>query len=190
MMTESASDLSNHFLIAMPSLEDPNFGGSLVFVAEHNDQGALGLVINRPMEIDLATLFRRIDLELDVAATASSALVMNGGPVQTDRGFVLHQPAGQWGSTVIVSDDIGLTSSRDVLEAVAAGKGPNRLLVMLGYAGWGPGQLEDEISRNAWLTVEADPSVIFDTPADERLQRAFALLGINPAFLASAAGHA
>lgn len=189
MMTESASDLSNHFLIAMPSLEDPNFGGSLVFIAEHNDQGALGLVINRPMEIDLATLFRRIELELNPSGLARSA-VMQGGPVQTDRGFVLHQPVGDWGSTVVVNDDIGLTSSRDVLEAVAAGTGPERILVMLGYAGWGPGQLEDEISRNAWLTVEADASVIFNTPADERLARAFALLGINPAFLASAAGHA
>ncbi len=188
-MTESASDLSNHFLIAMPSLEDPNFGGSLVFVAEHNEQGALGLVINRPMEIDLATLFRRIDLKLDESPMASAA-VLQGGPVQTDRGFVLHQPVGQWGSTVAVNDEIGLTSSRDVLEAVAAGVGPSRLLVMLGYAGWGPGQLEDEVSRNAWLTVEANASVIFDTPADERLARAFALLGINPAFLASAAGHA
>jgi putative transcriptional regulator len=115
---------------------------------------------------------------------------MQGGPVQTDRGFVLHQPVGDWGSTVVVNDDIGLTSSRDVLEAVAAGTGPERILVMLGYAGWGPGQLEDEISRNAWLTVEADASIIFNTPADERLARAFALLGINPAFLASAAGHA
>ncbi len=189
MMTASASDLSNHFLIAMPSLEDPNFGGSLVFIAEHNEQGALGLVINRPMEIDLATLFRRIELELNPSGLARSA-VMQGGPVQTDRGFVLHQPVGAWGSTVIVNDDIGLTSSRDVLEAVAAGTGPERILVMLGYAGWGPGQLEDEISRNAWLTVEADASIIFDTPADERLARAFALLGINPAFLASAAGHA
>lgn len=189
MMTESVSDLSNHFLMAMPSLEDPNFGGSLVFVAEHNQQGALGLVINRPMEIDLGTLFRRIELSLEPSALAGAA-VMQGGPVQTDRGFVLHQPVGDWGSTVVVNDEIGLTSSRDVLEAVAAGKGPSRILVMLGYAGWGPGQLEDEISRNAWLTVEADASVIFDTPADERLGRAFALLGINPAFLASAAGHA
>jgi len=188
-MTESASDLSNHFLIAMPSLEDPNFGGSLAFVAEHNEQGALGLVINRPMEIDLATLFRRIDLKLEASPIAHAA-VLQGGPVQTDRGFVLHQPVGNWGSTVVVNDEIGLTSSRDVLEAVAQGAGPSRILVMLGYAGWGPGQLEDEVSRNAWLTVEAHASVIFDTPADERLQRAFALLGINPAFLASAAGHA
>jgi putative transcriptional regulator len=189
MNTESASDLSNHFLIAMPSLEDPNFGGSLVFVAEHNEQGALGLVINRPMEIDLATLFRRIDLSLD-ASPLGLAPVMVGGPVQTDRGFVLHQPVGNWSSTVVIREEIGLTSSRDVLEAVAAGSGPERMLVMLGYAGWGPGQLEDEIARNAWLTVEADASVIFDTSPDERLHRAFALLGVNPAFLTSAAGHA
>lgn len=189
MTTESASDLSHHFLIAMPSLEDPNFGGSLVFIAEHNDQGALGLVINRPMEIRLGTLFKRIDLSLE-GSPLGDAPVMYGGPVQTDRGFVLHQPIGSWGATVAVREAIGLTSSRDVLEAVATGTGPDRMQVMLGYAGWGPGQLEDEIARNSWLTVQADPAVIFETPPDERLQRAFGLLGINPAFLTSAAGHA
>ena len=147
--------LANHFLIAMPAMADPNFSRTLTYICEHNDQGALGLVINRPMEIDLATLFRRIDLKLEGSALAGAA-VMQGGPVQTDRGFVLHQPVGNWGSTVVVNDEIGLTSSRDVLEAVAAGTGPSRILVMLGYAGWGPGQLEDEVSRNAWLTVEAD----------------------------------
>ena len=181
--------LQGSFLIAANHLRDPNFYRSVVLMLDHNDQGAMGLVINRPMEIDLATLFRRIELDLNPSGLARSA-VMQGGPVQTDRGFVLHQPVGDWGSTVVVNDDIGLTSSRDVLEAVAAGTGPERILVMLGYAGWGPGQLEDEISRNAWLTVEADASIIFNTPADERLARAFALLGINPAFLASAAGHA
>ncbi len=189
MNAESASDLSNCFLIAMPSLEDSNFGGSLVFVAEHNEKGALGLVINRPMDIDLSTLFRRLDLSLESDEFGRS-LVFHGGPVQTDRGFVLHQPVGHWGATVEVGDDIGLTSSRDVLEAVARGGGPERMLVMLGYAGWGPGQLEDEVARNAWLTVEADPSLIFDAPVDERLQRAFALLGVNPVYLAAAAGHA
>ncbi|MFM8548953.1 MAG: YqgE/AlgH family protein [Betaproteobacteria bacterium] len=189
MSTESASDLSHHFLIAMPSLEDPNFGGSLVFIAEHNAEGALGLVINRPMEISLGTLFRRIDLSLAGSPLVDEP-VMYGGPVQTDRGFVLHRPTGAWGATVAVKNEIGLTSSRDVLEAAANGKGPDQMLVMLGYSGWGPGQLEDEITRNAWLTVEADPAVIFETPVDERLHRAFALLGVNPAFLASAAGHA
>jgi putative transcriptional regulator len=182
-------DLTNHFLLAMPSMADPNFGGAVVFVAEHSAKGALGLVINRPMELDLRSLFERIDLELEIAPLASSPVYF-GGPVQTDRGFVLHQPLGMWSSTVSIDGRLGLTSSKDVLEAVASGAGPARMLVTLGYSGWGPGQLEDEIAHNAWLTVAADPEVIFDTPAEQRLQRAFALLGIDPAFLSSSAGHA
>jgi putative transcriptional regulator len=184
-----ATNLTNHFLLAMPNMADPNFGGAVVFIAEHSAKGALGLVINRPMELDLQSLFERIDLRLEVAPLRGSP-VFFGGPVQTDRGFVLHEPLGTWNSTVSIGDSLGLTSSKDVLEAVAAGEGPARLLVTLGYAGWGPGQLEDEIGRNAWLTVEADPAVIFDTPVAERLNRAFGLLGIDPAFLSSSAGHA
>ncbi len=183
------TNLTNHFLLAMPGLEDGHFGGSVVFVAEHSTKGALGLVINRPMELDLRQLFERIDLRLEIAPLAGRP-VFFGGPVQTDRGFVLHQPVGDWNSTVTVSPQLGLTSSRDVLEAVARGEGPDRLLVTLGYAGWGPGQLEEELGRNAWLTVEADPDLIFDTPVDQRMSRAFGLLGIDPAFLSSSAGHA
>ena len=184
-----AANLTNHFLVAMPSLADPNFGGSVVFVAEHTPQGALGLVVNRPMELTLGTLFERIDLALRDTPLGATPVYF-GGPVQTDRGFVLHTPVGSWGSTVSVGDDVGLTSSKDVLEAVARGDGPQQLLVTLGYSGWGPGQLEEELARNAWLTVEADRSVIFDTPSEQRLSRAFGLLGIDPAFLSSAAGHA
>jgi putative transcriptional regulator len=186
---DAATNLTNHFLLAMPGMADTNFGGAVVFLAEHSAKGALGLVINRPMELDLKSLFERIDLKLDIAPLSTSA-VFYGGPVQTDRGFVLHQPLGTWSSTVTVHDSLGLTSSKDVLEAVAEGTGPARLLVTLGYAGWGPGQLEDEIARNAWLTVEADADVIFSTPVEDRLSRAYGLLGINPAFLSSAAGHA
>ena len=188
MTPELASDLTNHFLLAMPGMGDPNFDGSVVFVAEHNDKGALGLVINRPMDIDLGTLFERIDLRLEHKVRRLEP-VFYGGPVQTDRGFVLHRPVGAWGATVAVGGDVGLTSSRDVLEAYAAGEGPDRLIVTLGYAGWGPGQLEDEIARNAWLTTQADLRVLFDVPADKRLNRAFGLLGIDPAFLSQEAGH-
>jgi putative transcriptional regulator len=189
MQSELASDLTDHFLLAMPNMADPNFGGAVVYIAEHSDKGALGLVINRSMDLDLQSLFERIDLKLEIAPLAKSP-VLFGGPVQTDRGFVLHEPLGSWSSTVSISGTIGLTSSKDVLEAVARGAGPARLLVTLGYAGWGPGQLEDEIGRNAWLTVEADHDLLFDVPIPERLNRAFGLLGINPAFLSSAAGHA
>ena len=185
----SFTDLTNHFLVAMPGMADGNFGGSVVFLAEHSPKGALGLVINRPMELNLQSLFERIDLKLEIAPLHASPVYF-GGPVQTDRGFVLHQPLGTWNSTVTVGDSLGLTSSKDVLEAVAVGAGPSRLLVTLGYAGWGPGQLEEEIGRNAWLTVKADPDVIFETPVAQRLSRAFGLLGINPAFLSASAGHA
>lgn len=187
--SDVATNLTNHFLLAMPNMADPNFGGAVVFIAEHSAKGALGLVINRPMELDLQSLFERIDLKLEIAPLAASPVYF-GGPVQTDRGFVLHEPLGTWNSTVSVGDSLGLTSSKDVLEAVALGTGPQRMLVTLGYAGWGPGQLEDEIARNAWLTVEADPDVIFETPVAQRLARAYGLLGIDPAFLSSAAGHA
>ncbi len=173
----------------MPGMLDPNFGGSVVLIAEHNDKGALGLVINRPIELDLATLFDRIDLKLGVGEL-SSASVFFGGPVQPDRGFVLHRPVGAWGSTVAVSEGVGLTSSKDVLEAVAEGHGPQQILVTLGCAGWGPGQLEQEIAQNAWLTIPADADVIFDTPAEDRLARAFSLIGIDPAFLSTSVGHA
>jgi len=189
MSAAEASNLTNHFLLAMPGMADSSFGGAVVFVAEHSPKGALGLVINRPMELDLKSLFERIDLKLEIAPMGALP-VFFGGPVQTDRGFVLHQPLGAWSSTVSINDSLGLTSSKDVLEAVACGTGPERLLVTLGYSGWGPGQLEDEIARNAWLTVEADPQVIFETPVERKLNRAFGLLGIDPAFLSSSAGHA
>jgi len=182
-------NLTHHFLIAMPAMVDPNFSRTLTYICEHNEQGALGIVINRPLDMTLEALFERIDIPLEAARFAALP-VMFGGPVQTDRGFVLHQPLGTWGSTVTVGDEVGLTSSKDVLEAVAAGQGPERLLVTLGYSGWGPGQLEDEIARNAWLTTPADADLIFEAPVEERLNRAFGLLGIDPAFLSSAAGHA
>jgi putative transcriptional regulator len=184
-----ADHLANHFLIAMPSMADGNFEGSLVFIAEHSTRGALGVVVNKLTDLNLARLFSRIELSLPRSVDAS-AMVLAGGPVQTDRGFVLHSPCGDWGTTIAVSDEIALTSSKDVLEAVTRGDGPEHMLISLGYSGWGPGQLEEEISRNAWLTVPADISIMFDVPAEDRLSRAFSLLGVNPVFLASAAGHA
>ena len=187
--TTVTTDLSNHFLLAMPNMADPNFSGAVVLIAEHNDRGALGLVVNKPTTMTLSALLQRIDLaQGDDEQTRTP--VFYGGPVQTDRGFVLHQPQGEWNSTVSISPEIALTTSRDVLEAVADGSGPPRLLVTLGYAGWGPGQLEAEISQNAWLTVQADPALLFDTPAEERFIHAYQMLGIDPALLAPAAGHA
>lgn len=189
MTAISSSVFTHQFLLAMPGMADPNFSGAVIYIAEHSDKGALGLVINRTMELDLRSLFERIDLPLAPGALAGEPVYF-GGPVQTDRGFVLHRPLGNWHSTVAVAEDVGLTTSKDILEAVARGEGPPRLLVALGYTGWGPGQLEDEIGRNAWLTLPADTGLIFDTPIAARLNRAFGLLGIDPVLLSASAGHA
>jgi len=185
----SSVDLTNHFLIAMPSMADPNFSRTLTYVCEHNEQGALGVVINRPIDMTMAALFERINLELSVH-DLQGLPVFYGGPVQTDRGFVLHRPQGEWKSTLPVRNDIALTTSRDILEAVSEGNGPNQILVTLGYSGWAAGQIEHELSRNAWLTVEADQEIIFEMPAEERLAAAMELLGVDYARLQDSAGHA
>jgi putative transcriptional regulator len=184
----SSINLTDHFLIAMPNMADPYFSRTLTYVCEHNDQGALGLVVNRPIDMTLQSLFERLSLKLE--GEMAGTPIYFGGPVQTDRGFVLHQPAGNWQSTLRVRDVIGLTTSKDILEAVGRGEGPQRLLVTLGYAGWSPGQLEHELSQNAWLTVEARDGILFDTPAEERLPAAMELLGLDFARLQDEAGHA
>jgi putative transcriptional regulator len=185
----SQFDLSNHFLIAMPAMADPFFVKSLTYVCEHNEQGALGLVVNRPVSLTLGELFEQIKVPLN-AAELEGMPVHFGGPVQTDRGFVLHEPTGEWQSTLNINGKIGLTTSKDILEAVGQGNGPRNLLVTLGYAGWSQGQLEHEISQNAWLTVPATQHILFDIPAEERLAAAMALLGINFASLSEESGHA
>jgi len=182
-------DLTNQFLIAMPAMADPNFDRTVVYVCEHSDKGAMGVVINRPMELTLARLFDKIDLRLEIAPWRDEP-VLYGGPVQTERGFVLHAPAGNYGSTLTVAEDIGLTTSKDVLEALAVGSGPERLLVTLGYAGWAAGQLEHELANNGWLSVPADSRVIFDTPLQARFDAALKLLGVDPLKLSSQTGHA
>jgi putative transcriptional regulator len=189
--------LTHHFLIAMPNMADPYFAKSLTYICEHNDQGALGIVVNRPIDMTLQALFERLSLKLGDRSRADAPIYF-GGPVQTDRGFVLHLPAGDWQATLKVNtgvpdghdDIIGLTTSKDILEAVGRGEGPSKLMVSLGYAGWSAGQLEHEITQNAWLTVEAKDAIIFDLPAEERLAAALELLGLDYARLADHAGHA
>ena len=191
----SSINLTHHFLIAMPSMADPYFAKTLTYVCEHNDQGALGIVVNRPIDMTLQALFERLSLKLRDRAHADAPIYF-GGPVQTDRGFVLHLPAGDWQSTLKVNagvesrDIIGLTTSKDILEAVGRGEGPAKMMVSLGYAGWSAGQLEHEITQNAWLTVQAKDAIIFDLPAEERLLAALELLGLDYARLADQAGHA
>lgn len=182
-------NLTHHFLIAMPAMADPHFSRTLTFICEHNDQGALGIVINRPIEMNLAALLEQVAIPLASEAFKSIPIHF-GGPVQVDRGFVLHTPLGSWQSTLAVSSEIGLTTSKDILQAVARGEGPGKLFVTLGYAGWAPGQLENELAQNAWLTVQAKPEVIFDLPAEQRLPAAMELLGIDFASLSEQAGHA
>ena len=205
--------LSHHFLIAMPGLEDPTFAKSVVYLCEHSERGAMGLIINKPGELSLKHLFDKVELPLHREDLLQSN-VLHGGPVQTERGFVLHEPMLEadledsekptpalspeadsksnsiYASTLSVPGGLAMTTSKDVLEAMSNGSGPKRVLVTLGYASWGEGQLESEIGENSWLTVEADPTVIFDTPIEKRYEQALALLGLQPWMLLNQAGHA
>lgn len=194
-MPQDATDfpsVAGQLLVAMPSLIDPHFGGTVVFVAEHNPKGAMGIIMNRPSDMTLNSLFSRLDLSLR-NHPLEDEMVMVGGPIQTDRGFVLHEPLGSWSSTLAVIGGIGLTSSRDILEATANGRGPDRILVALGYSGWSAGQLDQELAANAWLTVplqEDDLVQLFEMPAQDRLGAAYRLLGFDPLNLSGAVGHA
>ena len=193
MASGSRIDLTNQFLIAMPGMADETFAGTVVYLCEHTDKGALGLVINKPIDIKLKNLFEKVELNLDRAELAEQPVYF-GGPVQTERGFVLHDKPGDesihYNSTLSIPGGLAMTTSKDVLEALAEGGGPRRVLVTLGYSGWQAGQLEDELGRNGWLTVDADPAVIFETPSEQRYDRALSLLGFDPRMLSQEAGHA
>lgn len=193
-MSSDASNLTNQFLIAMPGMGDDNFAGAVVYLCEHTERGALGLVINRASDITLKNLFEKIDLELDREDLADQPVCI-GGPVQTERGFVLHEQmgadGGSYNSTLRISGaELEMTTSKDVLEAMSHGGGPRKVFITLGYSGWAPGQLEDEIAHNGWITVAAEPAVIFETPIEQRYQRALGLLGIDLSTLSAQAGHA
>ena len=189
MGSASRIDLTNQFLIAMPGMADDTFRGTVVYLCEHNERGALGLVINKPIDIKLKNLFEKVELSLDREELAEQPVYF-GGPVQTERGFVLHVPPGTYSSTLTVTPEISLTTSKDVLEAVASGGGPQKMLVTLGYSGWGAGQLEGEIAANAWLTVPANSQILFDLPAEQRYDAALRLLGVDPTQLSGQVGHA
>lgn len=200
MSTDFApTNLTHHFLIAMPGLDDPAFARSVVYLCEHSERGALGLLINKPTDLYLQGLFDKIDLDLQRPDLAQAPVFL-GGPVNTDRGFVLHDPMRQtdppntesaYASTLhIAAGPLDMTTSRDVLEALSNGAGPRRVLVALGYSAWAEGQLESELAQNSWLTVEANLSVIFDTPIEQRYDQALRLLGLEAWQLAPTAGHA
>ena len=194
-------NLTHHFLIAMPGLQDGGFAKSVVYLCEHSERGALGLIINKPSVMDLKRLFDKVDLPL-LRQDLTGVPVFQGGPVQTERGFVLHEAmlgtpsAGDvssadsvYASTMVIPGGLEMTTSRDVLEAISTGAGPRRVLVSLGYSSWGEGQLEAELANNSWLTVAADTTVIFDTPIAQRYDQALKLLGIEAWMLSSEAGH-
>ena len=181
--------LTNQFLIAMPTLEDPNFRESVSLICEHNAHGALGIVINRPMNVVLDDILKQLALTAGDPATGATTVHL-GGPVHTERGFVIHEPPGEWEATLKVGANLGVTTSRDVLTALAGGTGPKRVFVALGYAGWSPGQLEEEIKSNAWLSCPADNAIIFDTPVEQRWQAAARLMGVDLSLLSGDAGHA
>jgi putative transcriptional regulator len=182
------TNLTHHFLIAMPNLLDPNFFHTVTYICAHNEDGAMGIVINRPMDVNLGEVLEHMNM----TASYTPALeipIYQGGPVQPERGFVLHQPIGQWDSMIRIKDAIGITTSRDILSAIAAGDGPHRIFIALGYAGWSAGQLEKEMADNAWLSGPADLSILFDVPAEKRWGAAAAGLGVDINLLHTQAGH-
>ncbi len=195
-MTATPINLTNQFLIAMPGMGEGTFAGTVIYMCEHTEKGALGLVINKPIDITLKSLFEKVELSLDRDDLAEVPVYF-GGPVQTERGFVLHEPlaegsgeGGPYNSSLKVEGGLEMTTSKDVLEAISSGAGPKKVLVTLGYSGWGAGQLEEEMGRNTWINVEAEPEIIFNTPVEQRYDKALSLLGIDAGMLSSDAGHA
>jgi putative transcriptional regulator len=185
----TASYLANHLLIAMPGLEDPNFSRGVTFLCQHNAEGAMGIVVNRLSQFTLGEVLEQMNISTRVPGLAQRP-VFAGGPVQVDRGFVVHEPVAGFDSTLRVSDQVCVTTSRDVLAAMADGAGPQRALVALGYAGWGAGQLESEIRENSWLSVPASPTILFETPLEARWLSAAMLAGVDMRLLTDYAGHA
>ncbi len=185
----NTNDLTNQFLIAMPALLDPNFYHSVTYICEHNSHGTMGIIINHPLDMALSDILTQMDI-----ASANDGInqmpIYHGGPVQVERGFVLHRPSGSWDAEIKVSDDISITTSRDILAALAQGEGPDDALIALGYAAWEPGQLEQELAENSWLTCHANPAIIFDTPNQDRWSDAATSIGFKLEQLTHQIGHA
>ncbi len=184
------TNLTNHFLIAMPGLHDPNFEKAVAYICEHtSEHGAMGIIINSPLDIPMSEILQQLDIEHPISRLENSTIYL-GGPVSSDRGFVLHESTSRWDSTLVVKEGISITTSRDILQAIARGEGPEKRLLALGYAGWSPGQLEQELAANAWLSGPADNSIIFDLPAAQRWQAAASDLGVDLSLLSTETGHA
>lgn len=181
--------LKNQFLIAMPTLMDPNFHRSVTFIFEHTKEGAMGIVINQPLDIKLGDVLPQMDIEVEEPSVIDMPVYL-GGPVQLEKGFVIHSPLGHWESTMPVTEDIGVTTSRDIIMEIAKGRRPEQSLIALGYAGWEADQLEDEIANNVWLNGPVNPDIIFDRPNASRWESAAAILGVDTSHLSSDVGHA
>ncbi|MDM8548241.1 YqgE/AlgH family protein [Candidatus Venteria ishoeyi] len=182
------TDLTNHFLIAMPMLADPNFYHTVAYVCVHGEEGAMAIVVNRPLDVMLSDVLVHMNINPQ-QRQAKQTPIYHGGPIEPERGFVLHRPAGDWEAMIRVSPELGITTSRDILEAIAVNKGPEQVLVALGYAGWGAGQLEKEIADNAWLSTPADPDILFNTTPARRWQAAATQMGVDLTLLSTEAGH-
>ncbi|NMM40981.1 YqgE/AlgH family protein [Pseudoalteromonas arctica] len=182
--------LENHFLIAMPSMQDPFFKRAVAYICEHNEDGAMGLVINQPINITVGDLLDKIEIDNDKSTQAASVAVFAGGPVKTDRGFVLHSPKAGYSASQELSSEIMITTSKDVLASLTTAQAPEQFIITLGYAGWEQGQLEQELLENSWLIIKADPDIIFNTPIEQRWEKAVATLGFDISQLSSEAGHA
>ena len=182
--------LADHFLIAMPSLADPHFVRGVTLICQHDENGAMGLVINHQSEFTLAEVLRQMDIESAFRCNSASRRCLLGGPVQQERGFVLHDDPRDFGATLRFGKDLAVSTSRDILEELAGGGGPANFLVALGYAGWTAGQLEEELAQNAWLTVPADKAIFFDTPIEDRWQAAARSIGVDVSKLSDLIGHA
>ena len=184
------TSLANQFLIAMPALDESYFGRTIIYLCEHDDEGAMGLVINKPTDLSIAKILEELNLTDDEKSVLSEQTVMSGGPVQTDRGFVLHNDNKQWSSSLNLSDQITVTTSKDILAKLDTEQGPDKFIMTLGYAGWSPGQLEQELADNTWLTLEADPELLFHTPVNECWDQALKKLGVSVEQLSTLSGHA
>jgi putative transcriptional regulator len=182
------TNFTNHFLIAMPGMTDQFFSRTVTYLCQHSDEGALGIIVNRPSELRLGDIMQQMNIEVQQEEIGQLP-VFFGGPVQPERGFVIHEPAGSWDATLQVAEGIALTTSRDILEAISHGKGPKKIMIALGYAGWGQGQLESEMAQNAWLSAPADKSILFDYPPNQRWKAAAELMGVDISLLSSQAGH-
>jgi len=185
---QAISNLRNTLLIAMPSMDDPNFDHTVTLICQHDEEGAFGVTINRPLEVTIGELLAQLDIELS-DIQLSNRVAMSGGPVQSEQGFILHNTNRVWESTLHIAENLSITSSKDILTDIAAGNGPDQFLLVLGCAGWSPGQLEEEIKENSWLTCVANNSILFDMPYPHRWRGAASTLGIDVNLMGTAAGH-